>query len=500
MSVEVAIAALAGLLTSPYIFSLMIIGVLVGIFMGVAPGVGGKLGLVLLIPFVYGMDPLAGAVFLLAMHAVVHTAGAVTSIVLGVPGEGATAATVIDGYAMTKKGQVGRALGASFGSSLAGSTLGAIFLAASLGILEPMILSFSPAEFFLLAILGITFIATLSGKSMIKGMIVGLLGLMLAFVGLDPTTGIPRYTGGQLFLWDGVDVITAVLAFFAIPEMISLGVTRQAFVADVKEKQRIPFRQVLQGLGDVVTHRWLVFRVSIMSAIIGVIPGIGGDASSWMGYGHAVQSSKNPETFGQGRVEGVIGAETGTCGKEGGSLLPTLFFGVPGSSGMAILLGAFLMLGIQPGPQMLTEHADIVWALIWTIAVANLFCVIILIAAAPWISSLAYVKTSLMIPIVLVLAILGCYLGQNAWENLVLIFFLGGFAYLLKRHDWPRAPFVVGVILGKIAEDSLLKALAIFGYGFFARPISLVLIAMIFASIGFYFWKARQGKAAIAHG
>jgi TctA family transporter len=158
------------------------------------------------------------------------------------------------------------------------------------------------------------------------------------------------------------------------------------------------------------------------------------------------------------------------------------------------------MLGIQPGPQLLTERPDIIWSLIWSISVANLICVAMLIAAAPWISSLAYVKTSLMIPIVLVLAILGCYLGQNAWENLVLIFFLGGFAYLLKRHDWPRAPFVIGVILGKIAEDSLLKALAIFGYGFFVRPISLVLLAMIIASIVFYFWKVRGGKFGVAHG
>src|SRR5678815_2642647 len=172
MDLALAASSLAGLLTSPYLMGLMVIGVLVGIFMGIAPGVGGKLGLVLLIPFVYGMDPLAGAVFLLSMHAVVHTAGAVTSILIGVPGEGATAATVLDGYAMTKNGEAGRALGASFGASLAGSIFGAVFLGASLEILEPVILAFSPAEFFLLAILGITFIATLSGKNMVKGLIV----------------------------------------------------------------------------------------------------------------------------------------------------------------------------------------------------------------------------------------------------------------------------------------------------------------------------------------
>ncbi|HMI95821.1 MAG TPA: tripartite tricarboxylate transporter permease [Micropepsaceae bacterium] len=500
MDFAVAVSSLVGILTSPYLLGLMMIGVLVGIFMGIAPGVGGKLGLVLLIPFVYGMDPLAGAVFLLSMHAVVHTAGAVTSILIGVPGEGATAATVLDGFAMTKNGEPGRALGASFGASLAGSIAGAVFLGASLGILEPVILSFSPAEFFLLAILGITFIATLSGKSVIKGLVVGLFGLMISFVGLDPSTGSERFTGGQLFLWDGVDIITAILAMFAIPEMISLGVTRQTYASDAPTTQHIRYDQVRQGLWDVVRHRWLVLRVSLLVAAIGVIPGLGGDAASWIAYGHTVQSSKHPERFGKGEVAGVIGAETGTCAKEGGSLLPTLFFGVPGSSGMAIMLGAFLMLGLQPGPAMLTEHLNIVWSLIWSLMVANIICVAILLAAAPWISRLAYVKTSLMVPIVLLFAILGSYLGHNAWQNLVLIIFLGGLGYLLKRHDWPRAPFVIGVILGKIAEDSLLKAMAIWGYSFFLRPISLVLIAMIIGSIVFYIWRQRNPRVGIVHG
>lgn len=500
MDFSVAVSALAGILTSPYLMGLTVAGVLVGIFMGIAPGVGGKLGLVLLIPFVYGMDPLAGSLFLLSMHAVVHTAGAVTSILLGVPGEGATAATVLDGYAMTKNGEPGRALGASFGASLAGSLAGAILLGASLGVLEPVILSFSPAEFFLLAILGITFIATLSGKNVVKGLIVGLFGLMVSFVGLDPSTGNERYTGGQLFLWEGVDIITAILAMFAIPEMISLGVARSTFASGVMEAQKIKYAQVGQGLLDVIRHRWLVLRVSLLVAAIGIIPGLGGDAASWLAYGHTVQSSKNPETFGKGRVEGVIGAETGTCAKEGGSLLPTLFFGVPGSSGMAIMLGAFLMLGLQPGPAMLNEHLDVVWTLIWSLVVANVICVLILLATAPWISRLAYIKTSLMVPIVLLFAIVGSYLGHNAWENLVLIIFLGGLGYLLKRHDWPRAPFVIGVILGKIAEDSLLKAIAIYGYQFFLRPISLVLIAMILGSIAFYIYRQRSGQTDIVHG
>jgi TctA family transporter len=446
-------------------------------------------------------------VFLLAMHAVVHTGGAIPSILVGVPGDGPTAATVLDGYAMTKKGLAGRALGASFGASCVGGLLGAMFLGLSLPILEPVILSFSPAEFFLLAILGITFIATISGNSLMKGLIVGLFGLMASFVGLDPATGSPRYTFGQLFLWDGLSVIVAVLSMYAIPEMLSLGVKGGTPAqsegggegAGDAARKRIGYGEIFTGLGDVVRHKWLVLRTSLLVAAIGIVPGLGGDAAAWMAYGHAVQSSKHPERFGKGAVEGVIAPETGSCAKEAGSLLPTLFFGVPGSSGMAIMLGAFLMLGIQPGPTMLTEHLDLVWSLIWALALANVICVIMLIAAAPWIGRLSMVKAGFLIPYVLVFAMLGCYLFRAEWQNLLLVVVLGSVGYLLKRHDWPRAPFVIGVILGSVAEDSLQKALGIWGYSFFFRPISLVLIALIIGSIGFYVWRNRKPKREAAH-
>jgi TctA family transporter len=515
MHLDVAFSTLFDLLTTPRLLFLMVVAVPMGIFFGSTPGLGGKLGLVLLIPFVYNMDQLTGAVFLCAMHAVVHTGGSIPSILIGVPGDGPAAATALDGYAMTKKGEAGRALGASFGASTIGGLLGAVFLGLSLPILEPIILSFSPAEFFLLAILGITFIATLSGANFLKGMIVGFFGLMCAFIGLDPSTGSPRFTFGQLWLWDGLSVIVAVLAMFAVPEMISLGVKGRAFdmspaqAAALKQSgmeisgsarpQSVRYSQIFRGIRDVFQHKWLVFRCSLLVAAIGIIPGLGGDAASWMAYGHTVQSSKHPERFGKGEVAGVIGAETGSCAKEAGSLLPTLFFGVPGSSGMAIMLGAFLMLGIQPGPTMLTDHINIVWSLIWALVIANIICVIMLIAAGPWIGKLGSAKASFLIPYVLVFALLGCYLFQGNWQNLILVLVMGSLGYLFKRHDWPRAPFIIGVILGKIAEDSLLKALGIWGPGFFLRPISLVLIGLIAASIGFYLWRARKPAVVPSH-
>ncbi len=215
--------SLISLVTTPHLMLLILIAVPVGMFFGAVPGLGGKLGIVLVIPFVFGMDKLSGAVFLLAMHSVVHTGGSIPSILFGVPGTGPDAATIVDGFPMTKKGQAGRALGASLGASGVGGVIGALFLALLLPFLRPLVLSFSPSEFFLLAIFGITFIAVLSGNSLIKGLLVGMFGLMLSFVALDPHTGIQRYTFNQLFLWDGVDVIAAVLALFAIPEMIALG-------------------------------------------------------------------------------------------------------------------------------------------------------------------------------------------------------------------------------------------------------------------------------------
>ncbi len=354
--------------------------------------------------------------------------------------------------------------------------------------------AFSPAEFFLLAILGITFIATLSGNSLIKGLIVGMFGLMLAFVGLDPQTGTDRYTLSMLFLWDGIDIITAILALFAVPEMIALGVKGGSISQVSSKAARYSLADVIDGMVDVWRHKWLALRTAIIGAVIGVIPGLGGDAASWICYGHAVQSSKTPERFGKGAVEGVIAPETANNSKEGGSLLPTLFFGVPGSSGMAILLGAFVMLGIQPGPQMMITQLDLVWTLIWALVLANVLSVFMFLGVAKWLGLLAFVRGGLLIPFVLLLAVMGSYLSRGSWENLILMVGLGFVGYLLKRHDWPRPPFVIGLVLGKVAEDSLHKALNIWGPTFFIRPLSMVFIAIIIASIGFYIYRQMRPK------
>lgn len=493
--IETMFGSLGAMLSSPNIMGMMLLAVMIGLVVGVTPGIGGRLSIALAIPFVYGMDKVAGAVFLLTMHAVNGTSGQISSIMFGVPGDGDDAATTIDGYPMAKKGEAGRALGASITASGVGGILGAVVFALMIPVLEPVVLAFSPAEFFLLAILGITFIAFLSGgDNIFKGIIVGLFGMMLATVGMDPTTGIARYSGDFLFLWDGLSLVTAVLAIFAVPEMIALG-TRGGSISGVsKDTAKFSWRQLIDGALEVPRHWWLVIRTSIIGAVIGIIPGLGGSAAAWMCYGHAVQTSKTPERFGHGAVEGVIAPETASNAKEGGSLLPTLFFGIPGSSGMAVLMGAFLILGIQPGPAMLSENLPLVWTLIWALVVGNIIAICILFFVVRWAAMLTFVNGLILVPFILTLVVVGAYVSEGQWQNLIILVILSAIGYGLLKADWPRAPFVIGLVLGKIAEESLNKALGLWGPSFFLRPLSLVLISLIALTIGYAVW--RQVKAA----
>lgn len=480
MTPDIIFGALWGLLSSPSTMALMLLAVVCGLLVGVTPGIGGKLSIAMAIPFIYGMDMVAGAVFLLTLHAVNGTSGQISSIMFGIPGDGDDAATVLDGYPLAKQGQAARALGASITASGVGGVIGAVVFAAIIPVLKPLVLSFSPAEFFLISLLGISLIAFLAGgQSFFKGLIVGFWGLMLATVGMDQQTGTPRYSEDFLFLWDGVSLVTAVLAMFAIPEMLSLSARGTAIAAQAPVDEKITYRQLLAGVAEVPRHWFLTLRTAIIGAVVGIIPGLGGSAAAWLCYGHAVQTSRHPERFGKGAIEGVIAPESASNAKEGGALLPTLFFGIPGSSGMAILLSAFVILGIQPGPMMAVNHLDVVWSLIWALVIGNLMAVSILLVVCRWISVLTFVNGRLLVPFILTFIGLGCFLGDFNWQNLILLVVFGALGYALLRAGWPRSPFVIGLILGPTAENSLQQALQIWGPSFFLRPISLVLIGLI---------------------
>ncbi len=495
---EIMFSSLSAMLTSPHIMGLMLIGVLCGLIVGVTPGIGGRLSIALAIPFVFGMELVSGAVFLLTMHAVNGTSGQISSILFGVPGDGDDAATTIDGYPMAKKGEAGRALGASVTASGVGGIFGAFVLAIMIPVLEPVIMAFSPAEFFLMAMLGITFIAFLAGGGQIfKGIIIGFLGLSLATIGTDPYTGTPRFAGNYLFLWDGLSLVTAVLAVFAIPEMIALAVRGGSISSVSMGNVNFSYKQLFEGVLEVPRHWWLAIRCSVIGSIVGMIPGLGSNTAAWLAYGHAVQTSKHPERFGKGAVEGVMAPEFSSNAREGGSLLPTLFFGIPGSSGMAVLMGAFIILGIQPGPTMMTTQLPLVWTLIWALVIGNLIAVAFLMVIMRWAAVLTFVNGAMLVPFIIVLAVIGSYVNEGQWENLVVLVLISVVGYGMLRFNWPRAPFVIGLVLGRVSEESLHKALGLWGWQFFLRPLSLVLIGLIIATIAFAIYKnTRPAKPA----
>ncbi|MBK8991829.1 MAG: tripartite tricarboxylate transporter permease [Gammaproteobacteria bacterium] len=476
-----ALAGLGAYVNDPTLLVALLLAVPLGVLAGVIPGLGGKLSIVMAIPFLVGADPTVGAVFLLAMHSVIHTGGPIPSILLGVPGSGPDAATVVDGHPMARNGQAGRALGAALASSCVGGIFGALVLALALPLVKPVLLSFGPPEVFMLAVLGITFIAAVSGARLARGLMVGCIGLLVSFVGMDPIGGVARYTAGQLFLMDGVDLITAVVGLFAIPEMLAL--MRQQAHHGALPRGGFEERGILDGMLDVWRHRYLTLRASLIGTVIGIIPGLGGDVASWVSYGHAVQSSPRPGEFGKGRVEGVIAPEAANNSKEGGSLLPTLFFGIPGSSGMAVLLGAFVTLGITPGPSMAGQGLTLVWTLIWALVLANVLAVAVFLPSAGLLARVAGVSGAAMFPFVLCFALIGTYLSALHWQTFIVLSGFGLLGVALKHHEWPRGPFAIGLVLGTPAEIALHQSLAIWGASFLLRPLTLVLIALVLASL-----------------
>jgi putative tricarboxylic transport membrane protein len=477
-------------------FLYMSLGMIIGFAVGILPGLGGATTLALMLPFIYNMDPTTAFAFLLGSNAVTATTGDVTSILFGVPGEGISAALVVDGHPMAKNGQAGRALGASLTSSLIGAIFGAFVLALAIPIVSPLVLSIGSAEFFMLAMLGITFIASLSGDNVPKGLLAGGLGLVLAMVGLDPIESIPRFTlegllgqDNALFLWDGVSLIAVTIGLFAIPEIIDLAVQGTSIA---REGAPSKVSGVMQGVRDVFHHWKLVLRCSTIGAYIGLIPGMGGGPAQWLAYAHAVQSSPDKERFGKGAVEGIIGPGSANNSKEGGSLVPTLAFGVPGSVSMAILLGAFIIQGIVPGPDLLNpaKYLTLTFSFVWIIVLTNIMTVLICLLFLNQLAKVTFVKGSYLIPFLLFLVYLGGFAEKNSFGDMVIVLVFGATGWLMVKYDWSRPALLLGLVLGGIAENNLFIASRIYGYTWLWHPAVLVIAFITVAGVAFPYLRA----------
>lgn len=463
-------------------FSFMLIGIAVGFWVGLLPGIGGLTTLALMLPFIYDMTPVEAFAFLLGMHSVTATTGDITSILFGVPGEGSAAATILDGHAMAKKGEAGRALGAALMSSLIGAIIGAFALAVSIPIMRPLVLTFGAPEIFMLAVMGISFISSLSGqggRAMIRGFLGGLLGLLIALVGLDPQAAIERFTFGQLYLWDGVAIVPLIIGLFAMPEIIDLAVRGTSIAGELPQGNLSS--GVMQGVKDTFRHFWLTVRCSIAGTFIGIMPGLGGSVAQWIAYGHAAQSARDANErsgFGKGDVRGVLGPGAANNSKEGGSLIPTVAFGIPGSAAMAILLGAFLIQGLRPGLDMLDKHLTLTFSMVWTMVVANVITVAVSLLFLNQLARLTSVRGTLLIPFILFLAFIGAFTEHNHIGDLVTLLLFGGVGYLMVRCSWPRAPLVLGFVLGEIAETNFYISSTRYGLSWLYDPMVLVLMVL----------------------
>ncbi|MFB3884962.1 MAG: tripartite tricarboxylate transporter permease [Thermodesulfobacteriota bacterium] len=476
---------LINLQLKPFLY--MLIGCAIGFWVGILPGLGGGTTLALMLPFVYKMTPQEAFPFLLGMHSVCATTGDITSILFGIPGEVTTVATIVDGYPMAKRGEAGRALGAVLMSSLIGALFGAAFLAVTIPLVRPLVLAFGFPEMFMLTVLGITCIATLSGhgkRGLLLGMMSGGFGLLCSLVGQDKNAGIFRFTFGQLYLWNGLPIIPVMVGLFAIPEIVDLAVRGTAIAGDVTLGKL--GKGVRVGMRDTFAHFWLVIRCSFIGSFIGIIPGLGGSVAQWLSYAHATQSAKTEEEragFGKGDIRGVLGPGAANNSKEGAGLIPTVAFGVPSSTGMAILMGAFLLLGLVPGPEMLTKHLTLTNSMVWTIVLSNIIVVGVCLLFINHLAKLTLIRGSLINPIILLLCFIGSYTSNNHIGDLIVLMVFGGIGYLMVKYRWPRPPFILGFILGNLTETYLYSSITRYGAAWLYRPKVIVLfcIAAAFA-------------------
>ena len=486
---EAAQQGLQGIVAWPA-FGYLLLGISLGVFFGMVPGLSGLSGMAILLPFTFDLQPYEAMALLMGMYAITSTSDTISSVLLGVPGTAGSQATIMDGYPMAKKGEAARAFGAAYTVSGFGGVVGAVLLVISIPILSPLVLSFGAPEFFLLGVLGMAMVASLSGNAPAKGILVGLLALQISMIGYSPQDGIPRFSFGIPYLLERPPIVPCVLGLFSLPEVIELAV-RRGTLSEVPEMGK----GLWDGVRDAVRHRWLALRCAFIGAYIGFIPGLGASIVDWVAYGHAVQSNRDAESeFGKGDIRGVIAPESANNAMKGGSLIPTIAFGIPGSATMAILLGAFLIHGIFPGPELLTTRLDVTFSVIWALVIANVLTAMVLMGCTTQLAKITTIRGSVLIPIIVVLVFMGSWMATQELGDWIVLLSLGGLGYLMKRWGWPRPPIALGIVLGPIMERYLDISVSRYGWSWlWQRPIVVVLIALTLATL-FFAARSRARK------
>ena len=453
-------------------------GTLLGLVVGILPGLGGTSGLALVLPFVYSLEPSYALAMMIGVLAPTTTSDTFPAVLMGIPGTAGSQATVMDGFPLSKKGMAARALSAAFCSSLMGGVFGALILSISIYYAIPIIMAFGFGEQFLLIILALLMVGALTGENFIKGVTACILGLIIGSIGSAPITGDLRFTFGTLYLVEGVPIVIVGLGLFALPEIVGLLDSKGAIAKALKNEEGW-----FRGIKDVFKNWFLVLRCSSIGCIVGALPGLGGTVVDWIAYSHLKQTSKDTSDIGKGDIRGVIAPESANNAKEGGALIPTLLFGIPGSGNKVLLLGGFIMIGIEPGLEMVTTHLDLTYLMIWSLAIANILGAGLCIGFASHISKLTLVRYYILAPVMIVLIFFATFNINRDWYDFIGLLGFGLIGITFKAFGWSRPALLIGFFLSTKVELLSYQTQAVYGLTFLTRPVSIILIVLCFGTI-----------------
>jgi putative tricarboxylic transport membrane protein len=467
--------------TAPMVIGLIVAGTIIGVIVGALPGLSSSMAVALLLPFSLYLDPIPSIALLSALYCAGTFGGSITAILINAPGAPPAAATAFDGYPLAVKGEAGRALGIAAVASACGGIFSVLVLLFAAPLLARMAYSFGPPEYFALAVFGLSMLSSISGEAPLKNLIGGCFGLLIATIGVDLTTGVERFTFGVPELYDGIHFIPVLIGLFAITELLSQAqLLGQKKISVAVSAVRLPSRE------DFRRVRGAILRSSGIGTFIGVLPAEGSTMAAMIGYNEAKRWSKHPEEFGHGAIEGIAGPEAANNAATGGSMVPTLALGIPGSATAAVILGGLQVQGLRPGPYLFEEQPGLLYGIFFAMLLANALFLVVGLIGAKVFSRISLVPTTLLWPTVFALCFVGAYGLEQSMVDVWVMLIAGLLGFGLKRYGFSPAPIIMGVVLGGLVETSLAQSMIIFDQqwtGFLSRPISMLFFALGLISI-----------------
>ena len=480
------------LLSTPENIGLIAAGVLIGVVVGALPGLSSPMAIALLIPFTIQLEPVPAIAMMAALYCAGTFGGSITAILINAPGAPPAVATALDGYPMAKNGEPGRALGIATISSVTGGIISLLVFIVAAPALASVALEFGPQEYFALAVFALSMLASMSGKSSIRNMISGFVGVLIGTIGIHLTTGVERFTFGFSELDEGISFIPVLIGLFAMGEMLSQSQTLNKYVERIQAKaMRLPTMAELKSL------RGTILRSSGIGTFIGILPAEGSTVAAIIGYNEAKRFSKTPEKFGTGHAEGIAGPEAANNAAAGGAMVPTLALGIPGSGSTALILAALIMHGLRPGPYLLNETPEFLYAIFIAMLFANLAFLGIGLVGAKFFSMITFIPKQFLWPAVFVFSMIGAYSGSSSFIDVWIMMGFGIVGFFMNRHGFSAAPLVMGLILGAMVEETFSQSMIIYDNNFmmmFESKIVILFFALTLVSLTSPFWSLLRGK------